>query len=124
MKITIEIQNQYFEAVLNDSETAKSIYNVLPIRSIINVWGDEIYFDIPVSAALEADAKTVMQVGELAYYPPMKAFCIFYGPTPLSSGEAPVAAGPVNSFGKLVNFNPDELRQLKDGVEVKISTLG
>lgn len=80
------------EAELDDSETARAIARALPIRARARRWGEEIYFQIDVDRPLSGDARETMEVGELAYWPPGKAFCIFFGPTPASRGSEPRAA--------------------------------
>ncbi len=54
-------------------------------------WGDEIYFAIPVSLKEDGPRATV-EVGDLGYWPPGRAFCIFFGPTPASRGDEVRAA--------------------------------
>jgi hypothetical protein len=66
-----------------------------------NVWGDEIYFEIPLTAASEPDARAEVEVGELGYWPMGSAFCIFFGPTPVSTDEQPRAYSPVNILGRV-----------------------
>ena len=98
IRITLgEIQ---LDAELNDSETASRILAELPIRSGFNTWGDEIYFQIPVTAHPEDPQETV-EAGDLAYWPPGKAFCIFWGPTPASQGDEIRPASPVNPVGRV-----------------------
>ncbi|HSF20365.1 MAG TPA: cyclophilin-like fold protein [Vicinamibacteria bacterium] len=79
-KIRLRIGAVELEAELNRSETASLILDALPIRAAAQRWGDEIYFEIPVRAETEPDAREVMEVGELAYWPPGRALCIFWGP--------------------------------------------
>ena len=74
------------EATLKDTYTSNTIYNALPITGRANLWGDEIYFSIPVNAPPE-NGKTVVELGDLAYWPPGNAFCIFFGLTPVSKGD-------------------------------------
>ena len=100
-KIAILVENIKTEAELNDSETAKEIWEALPIESRVNTWGNEIYFSVPVKIGAE-DAKAVVTEGELGYWPPGTAFCIFFGTTPMSSGNEIRPASPVNIFGKIV----------------------
>ena len=100
-RITIVSGQISLKAVLNDSSTAEEIYNALPLEGKANIWGDEIYFDIPVSLKQEDDARADVEVGELAYWPVGTAFCIFFGPTPVSSGDKPRAYSPVNVFGNI-----------------------
>jgi hypothetical protein len=89
------------EARLNDSKTAGAIWDALPIEAKGQTWGDEIYFDIGVTAPPE-QARDVVDVGDLAYWPPGQAFCIFFGRTPASRGDECRAASPVNVVGKIV----------------------
>jgi len=88
-------------AELNDSATADAIWNALPIKARANTWGDEIYFSIPVQLEEAADAKAVVELGDLGYWSPGSAMCIFFGPTPVSRGKEIRPASPVNLFGKI-----------------------
>ena len=87
-------------AELNDSETARRIYAALPLNAKASTWGDEIYFSIPVDCPAE-DARQEVEVGDLGYWLAGSGFCIFFGRTPMSSGDEPVAASPVNVFGRV-----------------------
>ena len=89
------------EAALNDSPTATQIWEALPIEGRGNTWGDEIYFAIPVEAKQEKDAREIVTVGELGYWPPGSAFCIFFGRTPASTDDRPRAASAVNILGRI-----------------------
>ena len=73
-------------AELNETRTATAIWEALPIEARVQTWGDEIYFGIGIRAEAEA-AKDVVALGDLAYWPPGSAFCIFFGPTPMSHGD-------------------------------------
>ncbi len=106
------------EAELNDSQTAQLIWEALPIEARGNTWGDEIYFSIPVAADLE-NSQGVVELGDLAYWPPGTAFCIFFGPTPMSQGNEIRPASPVNVIGKL-SGDPKAFKQVKSGTAVKI----
>ena len=106
------------EAELNDSSTAHMIWSALPIDKHGNTWGDEIYFSIPVRAQ-EEDAQAVVEEGDLAYWPPGTAFCIFFGLTPASSGGEIRPASPVNVVGKLLG-DPKEFKKVSDGEKVLI----
>lgn len=87
-------------ALLNDSHTARAIWEALPIEGTGLTWGDEIYFSIPVHLG-EENGQEVVQLGDLGYWPPGNAFCIFFGPTPMSQGKEIRPASPVNVFGKI-----------------------
>ena len=111
MKVMLKIEKDiHLEAELNNSETAQKIYQSLPLKGQGSTWGQEIYFSVPVEVPLEADARDVLEIGELGYWPDMNAFCIFYGPTPASRGDEIRAAGPVNVFGKIL----DDITPLKE----------
>jgi hypothetical protein len=118
--IVIQAEEIKLEAVLNDSRTAKRIYESLPLEGEANIWGDEIYFTIPVLLDQESDARADVGVGELGYWPVGSAFCIFYGPTPVSINEMPRAYSPVNVFGK-ISGDAGQLRKVNSGVLVKVT---
>ena len=121
MKITIRFASYQVEAELNNTPTAKAIYDSLPLHENVSLWGDEIYFEVPVEARLEPDARPAVSVGDLAYWPNMPAFCIFFGPTPVSTGKTPVAASAVNVFGKLTLVEPEKLRKVPEGSKVTVT---
>ncbi len=105
-------------AELNETETAQAIWDALPIKARGNRWGDEIYFSIPVTLG-EENARAVVDVGDLAYWPAGTGFCIFFGPTPMSSGSEPVPASPCNVFGKIIG-DATILKQVPSGAEIII----
>ena len=106
-------------AVLHLSPTADAIWSALPIEARANTWGDEIYFSIPVKAALEKDAQEVVQLGDLGYWPPGTAFCIFFGPTPTSHGDEIRPASAVNIVGN-VQGDPKVFKQVASGAKIVI----
>ena len=105
-------------AALNDSQTAQAVGNALPITASANTWGDEIYFGIPVDAGLEQGQETV-DLGDLGYWPPGRAFCIFYGPTPASRGNEIRPASAVTVIGR-VTGDAALFRQVRAGTSVTI----
>ena len=107
-------------AELNDNPTARQVWDTLPIEGRANVWGDEIYFETPVRTAQEPDARADVEVGELGYWPPGNAFCIFFGPTPVSTGERPRAASPVNILGRVLG-DATTFREAPGGSLVRIT---
>ncbi|MBI5569336.1 MAG: hypothetical protein HY914_05260 [Desulfomonile tiedjei] len=102
MKISITVGKLSMEAELNDTPTARKIAEALPVSTAFNTWGDEIYFSIPVKAQLDESAREVVDLGDLGYWPSGNAFCIFFGPTPMSSGGSIVPASAVNIVGKVL----------------------
>lgn len=107
-------------ADLNDSRTADAIWRALPIEARASTWGDEIYFSIPVSMS-EEKAKAVVDLGDIAYWPPGKAFCIFFGSTPASRGDEIRPASPVNVVGK-VQGDARVFRQVPSGARIVLET--
>ena len=102
MRMRIRVGPLTMEAELNDSPTAREIAAALPITTSFNTWGDEIYFSIPVHAELEDTAQEVVQIGDLGYWPPGQAFCIFFGQTPVSQPGKIMPASAVNMVGKVL----------------------
>lgn len=100
-KIRITAGTIEAEAELNNTRTAREICNALPVKSRVNLWGDEIYFSIPISLQLEA-GQEVVNAGDLGYWPDGNAFCIFFGATPVSRGDEIRPASPVTVFGKVI----------------------
>ena len=101
MRIRIQVGEVALEAELNDTATAAKIGEALPVRSSFNTWGDEIYFSIPVDAELDDSAREVVEIGDLGYWPPGNAFCIFFGLTPVSEPGRIMPASAVNVVGKV-----------------------
>jgi len=124
MKTVIDIHagDIRLQATLYENQTARQILAALPIEGRAARWGDEIYFSIPVQLELAPDARDLIQAGELAYWPPGNAFCIFWGRTPASEGEEPRAASAVNPFG-MITGDPARLAAVKSGEAIRI-TLG
>jgi len=117
--IRITAGNVTMDATLNESATASEIWDALPITARANIWGDEIYFAIPVHRA-EEKAKATVGLGDLGYWPPGNAFCIFYGPTPMSRGDEIRPASPVNIVGKVVG-DAKAFKQVSSGTKVTIT---
>jgi hypothetical protein len=105
-------------AALDDSRTADAIWTALPIEAKASTWGDEIYFDIGLAIAPEAP-KEVVALGDLGYWPPGSAFCIFFGRTPVSTGNEIRPASAVNVFGR-VSGDPTVFKKVRAGVKVKL----
>lgn len=117
MRITIKTKNFKFEAKLYDNKTAKAIYDKLPLKSVAQMWGDEIYFEIPVHVELDKSAKEVVEKGDLGFWPSGDCFCIFFGKTPASRGNEIRPASAVNIFGK-TKEDASNLRKVHDGEEI------
>jgi hypothetical protein len=111
------------EAIITEENpiTGNAIYNALPLNARANTWGDEIYFRIPVNIGKE-NAKEVVEIGDLAYWPPGNALCIFFGKTPISKGNEIRPASAVNVFGKLVG-EFKAFKQVNNGDKIRIEKI-
>ncbi len=121
-QLKIIIDNLELPAELLETPTAAKIWEALPFNGEANVWGEEIYFEVPVYAEQEPDACESVEVGDLAYWPVGAAFCIFFGPTPVSKGKKPRAYSPVNVFGS-IKGDLAALKTIPPGTIIKVETI-
>ncbi len=105
-------------ATLNGTDTADMLWDALPIEASASMWGDEIYFGIPVEGSEEPDHE-VVELGDLGYWPPGSAFCMFFGRTPMSRGDEIRPASAVNVIGRM-NGDLTTLKSVPSGAQVKI----
>ena len=117
--ITITAGPVELNAELNDAPAAQAVWNALPISGSGNTWGDEIYFRIPVAAEPEG-LQEVVDFGDLAYWPPGSALCIFFGPTPASRGDEIRPASAVAVIGRITG-DATQLRQVPAGTTVTVT---
>ena len=106
-------------AELSSGKTSEAIWDSLPIENTVNTWGDEIYFEVPVTSTLDETAKEVVEKGDLGYWPTGKAFCIFFGPTPASQGDEIRPASAVNIVGS-VEGDTELFKRVRDGENIKL----
>ena len=116
--ITITAGTVNATATLGTSRTADAIWSALPLEARASTWGDEIYFTIPVECEPESP-REVVEMGDLGYWPPGSAFCVFFGPTPASHGREIRPASPVNVFGR-VSGDATGFKAVRSGTTVKI----
>lgn len=100
-RIRITAGKVSIEGELIDTPCGKAISALLPIRTPFNVWGDEFYFSVPLDHPLDDTATRQVSIGDIGYWPPGPALAIFFGPTPMSTGDNPVPASEVNLVGRL-----------------------
>jgi len=99
--IRITVGDITIEAEFFDTACARAIEKILPLETAFNEWGDEFYFEVPVSMSLDETATRAVKTGDIGYWPPGRALAIFFGPTPLSRDAEPVPAGEVNVVGRI-----------------------
>ena len=117
-QIKIDFENTSINAVLNNSETADKIKKILPLSNSVSTGGDEIYFSSGVNDG-EIDSKEVVELGDLGYWPPGNAFCLFFGLTPASEGSKIMPASPVNIMGRILS-DLEILKSIKSGEKVSV----
>ncbi|MCE5333507.1 MAG: hypothetical protein LLG06_02860 [Desulfobacteraceae bacterium] len=113
-RIRIRSGGVVLEAELSDTPTGNAIRDALPLTAGANTWGDEIYFAVPVSRGLDSTAAETVDVGDIGYWPTGRAFCIFFGPTPMSRGDEIRPASAVNIVGKVLG-DARALRSVRNG---------
>ncbi len=110
-------------ARLYETEATQKFYDALPMECFLSRWGEEFYGDIPVMLEEDDTMRDVMDVGEIAFWPPGNAFCIVFGPTPMSRGEEPVLASDAIPLGLITDCPLSELSAKGDEVECIIEAL-
>lgn len=118
-RITIRAGDVAIDGELNDSPTADMVWDALPITASASIWGDEIYFSIPVSADEDDTAQETVELGAIAYWPPGSALCLFFGPTPMSQGDEIRPASAVNVLG-MIEGDPTTLRSVQPGTAIEV----
>lgn len=110
------------EAELLDTPTARAIYQQLPFASKAQTWGDEVYFETPVQAERESDAKDIVEAGELAFWCEGNCIAIGFGPTPISQGNEIRLAAKTNIWARALN-DVKQLKQVTSGEMIFIEAI-
>jgi hypothetical protein len=119
-KIKFDFGTLTLQAELTDTPTAKAVLAKLPYDARVMTWGEEVYFDVPVDAARETNARAVVTPGEVAYWPDGPCIALGFGPTPISQGDECRLASPCNIFGNIIG-DARMLSKVKAGTRVTVS---
>jgi hypothetical protein len=121
MRVLFDFGALTLEVELFDTPTAAAIAAALPIDGVALTWGEEVYFEVPVRAAREKGARTVIQPGEIAYWPEGHAIAIGFGRTPISEAGETRLASPCNIWAKALG-DVKTLAGVKEGAKVRVSS--
>jgi len=109
-------------ADLRETPTVKQLLAALPCEASAETWGEEVYFELPVKAALEADAQQVVEPGTVCYWVQGSSLALPFGPTPVSKGEESRLVTRCNVLGK-INGDPRQLKKVKQGDAIRVELL-
>ena len=123
IKIIFPEFNETIRIELDDSrspKTVKAILENLPVEANINKWGEELYTDKTSIIAQKENAKSEVNLLDVAYWPEGNALCLFYGPTPISKAGKIIPYSPVNIVGRILSKDNNIIDKLKDTSKVLI----
>lgn len=109
-------------ANLRETPTVKQLLAALPCEASAHTWGEEVYFELPVKAALEADARQVVEPGTVCYWVQGNSLALPFGPTPVSEGDECRLVTRCNVLGK-IEGDPRQLRKVKPGAPIRVELI-
>lgn len=119
MRIIIETEGLVVPAELFDTPTGRDLFEALPVEAEALTWGDEIYFEVPVRQGLDETARERVEKGDLGYWPTGRAFCVFFGPTPVSGPGEIRPASAVNRIGRVLG-DPEVFKKVPAGASIRL----
>jgi hypothetical protein len=110
--ITIELDD------INSPKTCASFIKSLPFSVSAHIWGEEIYTDESPITQPEENAKDLVELNDVAYWPNGRAICLFFGPTPIGKKGEIKPYSPVNIIGKITNPDKTILSKINEGMKI------
>lgn len=120
--IRIEADGVRLYAVLGSTPTADAVWEAMPLEGPAQLWGEEVYFSVKLQVQVESDARAEVKVGDIGFWPDGPAIALFFGRTPASKGDDPVAASKVNVFGRITG-DARRLGRVRPGSRVRLTRL-
>ena len=120
MRIEISWESGRLTAILNDTPTARLVWEALPHTASASTWGEEVYFELPVRAELEDDARQVVDPGTVCFWTGGNSLALPYGPTPASQGDGCRLVTEVNVIGS-IEGDPRALSSVRDGIAIRVA---
>ena len=109
-------------ADLHETPTSKQLVSALPCAARAQTWGEEVYFELPVKARLEADARQVVEPGTVCFWVEGSSLALPYGRTPASQGDEPRLVTRCNVLGR-IEGDPRQLARIKSGASIKVEAI-
>ena len=121
-RVRIAWQGGEVTAHLRDTPTARALLAALPCEAGANTWGEEVYFEVPLAATLEPDARQVLHPGTVCYWIQGGSLALPFGPTPVSKGGECRLVTSCNVLGR-IEGDPRRLKKVKQGVKIRVERL-
>jgi len=120
VRIEISWESGRLTAILNDTPTARLVWEALPHTASASTWGEEVYFELPVRAELEDDARQVVDPGTVCFWTGGNSLALPYGPTPASQGDECRLVTEVNVIGS-IEGDTRALSSVRDGIAIRVA---
>jgi len=116
-RILIKWGESALEAELLDTPTSRALLAALQIESTANTWGDEVYFEVPITVKLEPHAVDVVDPGTICFWVQGSSLALPFGPTPASKGNECRLVTRVNVLGRLIG-DAKALKSVRNGTRI------
>ena len=119
-RIRISWPKSAVSATLDDTPTARALVAALPVKAKAQTWGEEVYFEIPVTAKLESGARQVVPPGTVCFWIEGSSLALPWGRTPVSEGDESRLVTRCNVLGR-IDGDPGQLASVRSGDSITVS---